>query len=173
MVDLRINHTIYSSLKSPCNYSCEMISYTFLFQNSHSILLTTLWAKNLGGFSWAVLVSYVATVWCWLGYRYTGSFLGWTSTMVYLHGCQSVLLMGIPLGLSTPVPTCGLSSMVVSGQSDIFLSFSLEQSVPREPGWVFSTHKSQSVPSTMLCGLNKSQSTITKRGHRLYWWKER
>lgn len=172
MVDLRINCTIYSSLKRPSNNSYEMISYTFLFQNSHSILLTTLWAKNLGGLSWAVLVSYVAAVWCWLSCRYRGSFLGWTSTMVYLHDCQSVLSAGIPLGLSIPVPTCGLSSMVVSGQSDFFPSFSLEQRVPREPSRAFSPHKSQTVPSTMLCGLKKSQSTIIKRGRRLYWWEE-
>lgn len=32
-----------------------MVSYTFLFQNSHSILLTILWVKNLGGLSWIVL----------------------------------------------------------------------------------------------------------------------
>lgn len=59
-------------------------------------------------------VSPVAAVTCQLGSRYRGAVLGWTSTMAHSHGWQSMLSVGDMLGLSTPGPTCGLSSTMIS-----------------------------------------------------------
>lgn len=71
--------------------------------------------------------SHGSAVRCWLGCRYRGPLLAWMSSLAYSHCCQSVLSAGVPMVRLTPVPTCDLPSMAVSGLSDFFPSFPPER----------------------------------------------